>query len=148
MRQATINFIDDIDGSAAAETVHFMLHGVEYEIDLNEEHAGELREVFREHILKGRRVGGRVIRHQLGNDAPATMTTAASRDRARRVREWATENGIPVSPRGRLSVELLAQYEQAQLAPAESTPPKRRKRGTTSLARSTRRRATVAVRGA
>ena len=36
-------FIDDIDGSAAEGTVRFGLDGTEYEIDLNAEHAQQLR---------------------------------------------------------------------------------------------------------
>jgi hypothetical protein len=37
-------FIDDIDGSAAEGTVRFGLDGTEYEIDLNAEHAQQLRD--------------------------------------------------------------------------------------------------------
>jgi hypothetical protein len=39
-------FIDDLDGSAAEGTVRFGLDGTEYEIDLNDEHARELREAL------------------------------------------------------------------------------------------------------
>jgi hypothetical protein len=37
---------DDIDGSEATETLSFALDGSEYEIDLNEGHAKELREAL------------------------------------------------------------------------------------------------------
>ena len=40
-------FIDDIDGSAAEGTVRFGLDGKEYEIDLNAEHAQQLRTPWR-----------------------------------------------------------------------------------------------------
>ena len=46
-------FIDDLDGSAAEGTVRFGLDGSEYEIDLNEEHARQLRdalEIGRAHV--------------------------------------------------------------------------------------------------
>ena len=33
--------VDDIDGSEGSETVTFGVDGVNYEIDLNEKHAGE-----------------------------------------------------------------------------------------------------------
>ena len=39
-------FIDDIDGSAAEGTVRFELDSTEYEIDLNAEHAQQLRDAL------------------------------------------------------------------------------------------------------
>lgn len=39
-----ILLLDDIDGSAADETVTFALDGVSYEIDLVSAHAAELRD--------------------------------------------------------------------------------------------------------
>jgi hypothetical protein len=39
-------FIDDVDGSAAEGTVRFGLDGTEYEIDLNAEHAQQLRDAL------------------------------------------------------------------------------------------------------
>ena len=51
-------FIDDIDGSAAEGTVRFGLDGSEYEIDLNAEHAKQLRDALAAYIRAGRRVSG------------------------------------------------------------------------------------------
>lgn len=51
--------VDDFDDTEAAETVHFGLDGVSYEIDLNEVHAAELREYLGHFIAAGRRTGGR-----------------------------------------------------------------------------------------
>jgi hypothetical protein len=53
---------DDLDGSPGAETVHFALDGVDYEIDLNEQHVRELRSVLDPYIKAGRRLGGRTRR--------------------------------------------------------------------------------------
>ena len=53
---------DDVDGGEAAETVRFALDGVEYEIDLNEQHARELRESLTVFVEAARRVGGRSAR--------------------------------------------------------------------------------------
>lgn len=50
MAQKTIvQLIDDLDGTSNGdiETVVFGLDGVSYEIDLNDDHAGELRERLR-----------------------------------------------------------------------------------------------------
>jgi hypothetical protein len=49
---------DDVDGGEAAETVRFALDGVEYEIDLSEEHARELRDALTVFVDAARRVGG------------------------------------------------------------------------------------------
>ena len=49
-------FIDDLDGSAAEGTVRFGLDGTEYEIDLNAEHAQQLRDALAAYIKAGRRI--------------------------------------------------------------------------------------------
>ena len=51
-------FIDDLDGSAAEGTVRFGLDGTEYEIDLNAEHAQQLRDALAAYVKAGRRVTG------------------------------------------------------------------------------------------
>ena len=49
-------FIDDLDGSEAEGTVLFGLDGTQYEIDLNTDHAKELRATLARYIDAGRRV--------------------------------------------------------------------------------------------
>ena len=51
-------FIDDLDGSAAEGTVRFGLDGAEYEIDLNAEHAKELRDALARYVGAARRASG------------------------------------------------------------------------------------------
>ena len=51
-------FIDDLDGSTAEGTVRFGLDGAEYEIDLNTEHARQLRDALAAYVRAGRRVSG------------------------------------------------------------------------------------------
>ncbi len=46
-RTTTVQLIDDIDGSQAAETVRFAVDGRTYEIDLSTEHAEGLRHSLR-----------------------------------------------------------------------------------------------------
>ena len=62
---------DDIDGSAATETVHFALDGVEWEIDLSERNANRLRNNLSVFIQHGRKVGGKKRR---AADQPITWT--------------------------------------------------------------------------
>ena len=58
-QRVNVILVDDIDGNDAVETVSFALDGVDYEIDLSEQHAGELRNALSLYIGHGRRTGGR-----------------------------------------------------------------------------------------
>ena len=49
---------DDIDGSAADETVTFALDGVTYEIDLTTANATALRDALAPYVGHGRRAAG------------------------------------------------------------------------------------------
>ena len=50
---------DDFDGTKASETISFAFDGVEYAFDLNDAHAGELREVFDRYTKAARKTGSR-----------------------------------------------------------------------------------------
>ena len=105
-RKVQVLLEDDIDGSPGAETVHFSLDGRAYEIDLSQANAEKLREAFAPWIGAGRRATG-------GSAAePKRRAPRRSQDTAD-IRRWATENGIPVSSRGRISSDLRARYEAA-----------------------------------
>jgi Lsr2 len=103
-KNVTVVTTDDLDGSAGAETVSFSLGGVNYEMDLGSENRARLAESFAPAIAAGRRVSrtGRV----------ASRRSVASADLAD-VRAWARETGLPVSDRGRISGDLMKQYEAA-----------------------------------
>lgn len=100
-----ILLIDDIDGSDAAETITFSVDGVSYEIDLNEQHAEELRRAFAPWIENGRRVAA--TRRGRKSATPARTSNAGA------IREWARANGYQVSERGRVSAEIREAYEAA-----------------------------------
>ena len=106
-QKVKILLIDDLDGSDAEETVSFAVDGVSYEIDLNDEHAAELREAFARWIGHARRAGGRKStgRRSSGSSARNGDTGA--------VREWARENGYKVSDRGRVPAEIREAYAAA-----------------------------------
>ena len=116
MAQKTIiNLIDDIDGSEAIETVVFGLDGATYEIDLNDVHAADLREVLAPFISVARRVGQRSSGRSTGassrRDKPANTATDGVDPKA--VRAWAVENGVEVNPRGRIKADVVEAYETA-----------------------------------
>ncbi len=51
-----VEFVDDIDGTPAQQTITFALDGVTYEIDLSDRHAKQLRSVLERHIEHARTV--------------------------------------------------------------------------------------------
>ena len=114
--------LDDIDGSEAAETVPFELDAVGYQIDLNTEHAAELRNVLAPYVAAGRRAGGSA--RPRGQGAAPKRT----RDDLHEVRAWLAGHGYPVKERGRINDVWLADYDTTspnppqQAAAAEEKP--------------------------
>ncbi len=98
---------DDLDGSAATETVTFGLDGTSYEIDLNAEHASELREALAAYVGHGRKLGG----GRRGRKAAAPAPTAGAS--AAEVRAWAKSNGFTVPDRGRIPAEVRSAFDAA-----------------------------------
>jgi hypothetical protein len=101
-------FTDDLDGTPAEGTVRFGLDGTEYEIDLNVEHAKELRAALARYVDAGRRAGGGVRRPtRSGRRAPAGGLNTTE------VREWAKTHGIEVKDRGRVPADLVVRFKAA-----------------------------------
>ena len=101
-------FIDDLDGSEADGTVRFSLDGTDYEIDLNTEHADELRDALARYVNAARRAGGGARRPaRSGRRAPANGLNTTE------VREWAKAQGIDVKDRGRVPAELVVKFQAA-----------------------------------
>jgi len=118
-RTTTVQLIDDIDGSQAAETVRFEVDGRTYEIDLSTEHAEGLRHSLEQFVAVARRAGRVDASPRRGQGRPGRPPGAESSA----VRAWARKNGVPVSPRGRIPEAVLAQYTSAQQAPAAQPAP-------------------------
>lgn len=110
-QRVNVVLVDDIDESEAVESVKFGLDGTDYEIDLNEEHAAELREALAVFIESGRRVGGRSTRKKVA--AAASNGNGHVEATAAEIREWARSAGYEVTDRGRVSAELREAYRQA-----------------------------------
>jgi hypothetical protein len=98
--------VDDIDGSAAVETVSFSLDGVSYEIDLTAANAKKLRNDLSTWTGHARRSGGRKSSRKAGAASQRRGDLSA-------VRQWARKNGHQVSDRGRISASILAAYDKA-----------------------------------
>ena len=109
-QRVNVVLVDDIDGTDAAETVSFALDGVDYEIDLSDKHAGELREAIALYVGHARRTGGR----RKGNRRSSTGGSGAGGGAsAADIRAWARENGWEVPERGRVSAEVREAYAAA-----------------------------------
>jgi hypothetical protein len=104
-QRVNVVLVDDLDGKDADETVTFGLDGVDYEVDLSEANAAELRGALSRYIDAGRKVGGRRRKGQ-----KSTGTGGAS---ASDIRAWARENGWDVPERGRVAAEVREAYAAA-----------------------------------
>jgi hypothetical protein len=110
-QRVNVVLVDDIDGSDAEETVGFALDGVDYEIDLSDEHAAEMRDALALYIGHARRTGGR--RRGGRRSAPSAGAANGSGATAAEIRAWARENGWDVPERGRVSAEVREAYANA-----------------------------------
>src|SRR5436305_7113155 len=101
------------DETAATETVEFALDGSFYEVDLCEQHAGELRDRMAGYVGVARRSGGR------GSLSPGRTSGRRSRrgrngsGEAGQIREWGRGQGLAVPERGRIPAELAEKYAAA-----------------------------------
>jgi hypothetical protein len=122
-RQVTL-FTDDVTGEELddGETVTFALNGVEYQIDLSEEHADQLRGALAPYVLHGRRIGGRYTRSSRSSssgsrrspDSGSSRSTSGAGGRdTQAIRAWAQQHGHKVSDRGRIPASVIAAYEAA-----------------------------------
>ncbi|QWF85850.1 histone-like nucleoid-structuring protein Lsr2 [Amycolatopsis sp. CA-230715] len=119
-QQVSVEMVDDIDGSEAAETVRFGLDGVDYDIDLSRDNADELRDALAQYVERGRRAGGRKRRGGITTGAARSAPpTPAQRQRNQDIRAWAEENGYALSERGRIPANVIAEYDAAQQTPAK-----------------------------
>ena len=94
-QKVQVVLVDDIDGSAASETVSFSLDGTSYEVDLSDKNAADLREALAPWISAGRR-------------------TATRKESASTIRAWAKDNGVDVPERGRIPAKVREAYEAAK----------------------------------
>jgi hypothetical protein len=58
----TVRLVDDLDGTEADESISFALDGVALEIDLSNDNAEKLRDIFAPYIAAARSEGGQRAR--------------------------------------------------------------------------------------
>lgn len=103
-QKVQVVLVDDIDGSAASETVSFSLDGTSYEVDLSDKNAADLREALAPWISAGRRTATR----------KASARRRATGPDASTIRAWAKDNGVDVPERGRIPAKVREAYEAAK----------------------------------
>ena len=116
-QKVNVQLVDDVDGSVAESTVEFGLDGVNYAIDLSADNAADLRDNLASYLANARRTGGRKRRGSKADKKNSTSTSPAStadRQRNQAIREWAREQGMQVSDRGRIPAEVVEAYDKAQ----------------------------------
>lgn len=96
-----IILVDDLDGSDAVETIKFGLDSVNYSVDLNTEHAAELRMSLSRFIDVAQKESG--TKRQMKTLTSNQVDTKA-------VRLWAAENGFNVNTRGRIQSDIVEKY--------------------------------------
>lgn len=115
--------IDDLDGSAADETVTFGIDGKAYELDLSSYNAGDLRDNLAKYMAKARSLG----RFNIGAAIPTTRSRGAgssvrqSREQTQAVRTWARQRGYDISDRGRIPLNIQQEFDAAH-AGGQSVP--------------------------
>src|SRR5215218_2530631 len=108
-QKSVVILVDDLNGEPADTTVSFGLDSRDYELDLTEANARELRNALARYIPAARKTSGR------------RRTSAAVRKPAKpftgfdpaAVRAWAAGNGYTVSARGRIRAEVLEAFRAA-----------------------------------
>lgn len=107
-KKVTVSLVDDFDpAQTAVETVEFGLDGSNYEIDLSEKNAANLRGEMEKWIAAGRKVGSTRRRAPRGISSGDGLPLAE-------IREWAKKNGHQVSSRGRVSSEIVRAWRKDQ----------------------------------
>lgn len=106
-QKVQVVLVDDLDGGPADTTVAFSWGGASYEIDLSEANAARFADLVAPYVGHARRVGPT-------RRAPRRATADRASSDAAAIREWAREQGIEVSERGRVSAEVRARYAAAR----------------------------------
>jgi hypothetical protein len=106
VRRTQIVLDDDLNGGPADETVTFGLDGSWYEIDLNSRNAEQLRHLLATYVESGRRVST-----SSGGDGTRVRSSGQN---TKVIRDWASEQGLPLPSRGRLPRSIIAAFNDSQ----------------------------------
>jgi hypothetical protein len=103
--------IDDLDGSEEdVSTVLFSLDKKDFEIDLSAANAERLREKLVRFVD-----AAKAVKPQRGRETArkAVKSEPAGREQAQAIRDWARNQGLTVSERGRISAAVQQAFDEA-----------------------------------
>ncbi|MFC0454679.1 Lsr2 family protein [Rhodococcus sp. ACS1] len=112
-RKVVVELVDDIDGTefgSDGESIGYAFDGVEYQIDLKDEHAKEFRETLEYYIDHSTRVGGRKHRSDRAVNPEVAKRQPGE---TKKIRAWAIEQGYELSSRGRIPTEIEQAFHDA-----------------------------------
>jgi hypothetical protein len=112
-RQTIVQLVDDLDGSAADETVTFALDGASYEIDLSNANVAILRAALSGYVAKATRIrSGRSTKAGTSQRGETTIAGQVARQQRGQIRAWVADllgtEGLPA--RGRIATEVVAAF--------------------------------------
>lgn len=114
-RRELIQYIDDLDGTTLTEgdvkVVHFSFNGRDYVIDLSAKNAQKFEEVLRPYIENATVDAEAATRAR--RRSAANPNAAQTRERNRKIRKWAQDQGMDVADRGALPKSIIEAYENA-----------------------------------
>lgn len=91
-------------------TVNFSLDGTQYEIDLTNKEADELRKALKKYTDVARRQASRPRTTSSGSTRRSGGSGRSSEE-LQAIRDWANSNGYDVSSRGRIKQEIIDAYD-------------------------------------
>lgn len=118
MQKVIRELVCDLTGEPADETLEFGLAGKAYEVDLTKHHADLLRETLADYVNVARPLGKLTAsgskRHRASSNG-----AGQSREHNQAIRDWARQQGLQVSERGRISADVQQQFDAAHAATPE-----------------------------
>lgn len=108
--KVSVELVDDLDGTAATESIRFALDGKAYVIDLSAKNATAMRKAFEKYTQAGRAAGSA----PRGAGGPKrVMNLRWTKEQYGQARAWAQKNGKSLPPRGRIPNALMDEWEAA-----------------------------------
>ena len=111
-RREITQFFDDLDNTPLNEdevnVVDFSVNGIDYTLDLSSKNSKALDEALAPFIKVARR------KTRSGSAGRRSAQRNSNPERNRIIREWARENNLTVSERGRISADVIEKFEKAQ----------------------------------
>lgn len=110
-RREITQYFDDLDNSPLTDnevnSIRFSVDGNHYILDLSEKNAAAFRSAMEPWITAA---------HPAPASTPARSASrqTSSAKRSRAIREWAREEGIEVSDRGKIPARVVEAYNEAQ----------------------------------